>query len=239
MSYPLFDLGGILLRWNTDTPGWEVSVNGGGTWTAQNTPITDGSITTAKLADGAATGVKVGADVLKYPVGAAIGDLFGYNNGSLVLITPATAGHVLTSQGAGVLAEFAAIATGSYVQAGSAVGVTTGPTTNSTVYVDLTDMSVTLATTGGNLLAFFVGTFSHPTVGTSIDTALSLDGAVEVGNGDGMAPGANYRYRLTNMYRWTGVAAGNHTVKVRWAVGAGTATSTGINRILIVVEVKT
>ncbi|KJS67028.1 MAG: hypothetical protein JL50_10855 [Peptococcaceae bacterium BICA1-7] len=94
--------------------------------------------------------------------------------------------------------------------------------TTSTSYADVTNMSVTLTTKGNDLLVFFIGTVYSTTLGTLISSAFSLDAAAEVGLQALQANVANYFIPVVNMYRFTGVAAGSHTVKTRWKVDANT-----------------
>ena len=141
---------------------------------------------------------------------------------------PAGGGSVQTSR----------VAANAITQSGQAVGVTNAPTTTSTSYVDLTDMSVSLTTVGGDLLVNFAGVFSHSSAGGTILVALSLDGAAEVGLVFTSCPANDYNFVMATTWRFTGVAAGSHTVKVRWYVGSGTGTAQQTQRRMNVVELK-
>lgn len=111
-------------------------------------------------------------------------------------------------------------------------------TTTSGSYVDLLNMSTTLTTVGGDLVVIMIGAFMHSTVGSAIVLALSLDAAAEVG-----AFSITHRVAATPqmqiaMYRFTGVAAGSHTVKARWLTNAATATANGQDRYQLMIELK-
>jgi len=121
-----------------------------------------------------------------------------------------------------------------------ASGDTSGPTTTSTSYVDLTDMSVTLTTKGGDLLVFFSGIFKNSTSGQTVFIVPLIDSeAVTSPSQMGMTePGTNSMVPMSLIHRFTGVAAGSHTVKIQWLVSDGTAAAEGKQRQLIVLEVK-
>lgn len=121
-------------------------------------------------------------------------------------------------------------------QSAIAVGSSSGPVTGSTSYVDLTDMSVTLTTTGGVLLVWFSGTFTLDT--TNLTTVgLSLDAATEVAEVSFSEATANFRQTLATVWRFSGVSAASHTIKVRWKVAAGSGTAVTTQRYLLVQEV--
>lgn len=117
----------------------------------------------------------------------------------------------------------------------SAVGVTSGPTQVNATYDDITDMSAAITTTGGDIVAWFQGSFFHSTVGLS-SIAFSLDGAAEVGAKEYTEPTANYIYTQGLVYRWVGLPGGSYTVKVRWKTSAPTLTGRTTERDLVVIE---
>lgn len=120
---------------------------------------------------------------------------------------------------------------------GSATGSSGDVTTTSNSYGDLTNMAITLTSVGGDLRVAFSGTFNTSLSGAGAQMALSLDGGAEV---------LTIHYELSGNdiplafgYRFTGVAAGSHTVKVRWkryVSGSGTPQSRS-DRYLLVEEV--
>lgn len=130
------------------------------------------------------------------------------------------------------------IAANAATQRGSAVGSTSNPTTTSGTYVDMTDMSVTLTTTGGDLVVWFSGTIQNSTSGQGVKVALSLDGAAEVGAGTFVTAAASQQAVIALVHRFAAPSAASHTVKVRWFVSGGTGTAVGIDRELIVQEQK-
>lgn len=129
------------------------------------------------------------------------------------------------------------LAANAVTQSGAAVGAATGVTTTSTTYVDLTDMSVTLTAFGGDLLVWFSSAVQN-TSGGLVTTALSLDGAAEVGPIVTIPGVASDLNAVTNLRRFAGVSAGSHTVKVRWKVSSGTGSVNGAERSMLVVELK-
>jgi hypothetical protein len=124
-------------------------------------------------------------------------------------------------------------------QSGHADGVTAGPTATSGIYVAMPDMSVTLTTTGGDLIAVFDGAFSINTSGQSIFIALRLDAGADVADNTHNFQHTAQPVAVGTNYRWSGVAAGSHTVTARWQVtGTAQITATSTYRRLTVHEVK-
>lgn len=121
-------------------------------------------------------------------------------------------------------------------QFGFASGVTNSPTTTSISYSDLAEMTVTLTTTGGDLLCWFAGAFAHSDATKAIQIAFSLDGAAEVGAFSLNEPVANKTFLGVGLWRFTGVSAGSHTVKIRWLTDGATATANGGQRQILVLE---
>lgn len=120
---------------------------------------------------------------------------------------------------------------------GSAAGSTSGPTTTSTTYVDLTDMSFSITTSGGDILVFFVGGFQNSAAGNQVLLQLYVDaaggGAVSISE-----PVSGYVFSVASIFRFTGISAGAHTIKAKWAVTAGTGTALSTTRYLTALEVK-
>ncbi|UOF78236.1 membrane-anchored cell surface protein [Caudoviricetes sp.] len=125
---------------------------------------------------------------------------------------------------------------GSTIQNGGAVGSTSGPTTTSTSYADIAEMSVTLTTTGGNLLVWMYVDIYNDTTSANTFVAFSLDAAAEVGVLQITQNLGNQDYPYAICYRFTGVSSASHTVKGRWKVDSGTANARGINRFIILME---
>lgn len=123
-------------------------------------------------------------------------------------------------------------------QVGYARGSSSGPATSSTSYADLTDMSVTLTTVGGDLACVFSGIASSDQPGQIITVAFSLDAAAEVGDQTvTQHAAANAGMSVSANHVFTSVSAGSHTVKVRWKVGGNNGTFHGTQRSLMVTEV--
>lgn len=128
------------------------------------------------------------------------------------------------------------MAANAVTQSGIASGVSTSASTTSTSLVDMTDMSVTLTTGGGDLLVFFMGQASASAGSLNSQFGLRLDSG---------ADSFVFLYNLTTvvggvatMGRFTGVAAGSHTVKARYCINSGTVSMWQAHRTLIVVELK-
>jgi hypothetical protein len=122
-------------------------------------------------------------------------------------------------------------------QSTSVVGSASAPTTTSATYVDLTDMSVTLTTRGGDLVVLFCGAFAHSGVGNSITVGLSLDAAAEVADMPINEMVANLGFNTATTFRFPAPAAGSHTIKARWKTNGATATALATARYMIVTEV--
>ncbi|MCC7372535.1 MAG: hypothetical protein IT306_29245 [Chloroflexi bacterium] len=121
-------------------------------------------------------------------------------------------------------------------QFGFASGTTNSPTTTSISYSDLAEMSVTMTTTGGDLLCWFASAFAHSDATKAIQIAFSLDGAAEVGAFSLNEAVANKTFLGVGLWRFTGVSAGSHTVKIRWLTDGATATANGTQRQILVLE---
>lgn len=132
----------------------------------------------------------------------------------------------------------AKLAANAVTQTGLANGGASNPTTTSTTFVDVDSMAVTLTTTGGELLVQATITSSHGSGLGTIQFALALDGGGEVGIVQRTLTNANDQVVTSLAWRFAGVAAGSHTVKLRWLVGSGTGTATGTMRTLVVTELK-
>lgn len=101
----------------------------------------------------------------------------------------------------------------------------TNPTTSSTSFVDIPNATITLTTTGGDVLVGFNGTFTEVSGATYVHVDLDINGT-RLGNvAGGIAVGyvsspvlmpISFTVLLTNL------AAGTHTFKVQWSVNGGT-----------------
>lgn len=162
------------------------------------------------------------------------GDMF-YATGanSLVRLARGTNGHVLTlATGVPVWSA----SSSNRNQVSMSVGSTSAPTTASTSYATIPDMSVTLTTTGGDLVAWFSGTFSNSSSGSTTFVALALDGGSEASEKLHTTPNANFSSEIGTLYVFTGVSSGSHTVTARWKTDIGNATAGGTRRQLVVME---
>ena len=128
---------------------------------------------------------------------------------------------------------------GTLTQRQKATGSSSNPTTTSTTYVDLTDMAVTLTTTGGDLLVWLQCDMDQNTGGANVTMALSLDAAAEVSPSVMNAPASGESTPIVCIALFTGVSAASHTIKGRWQTqSATTATAVGTRRVMTVIELK-
>jgi hypothetical protein len=118
----------------------------------------------------------------------------------------------------------------------SATGSTSGPTTASASYATQAEMTVTISTIGGDIEASYDGQLKNSDLAANTFVAFSLDGAAEVHERAWNQQVADQYAVVSMAHRFTAVAAGSHTVTVRWKVSAGTATANGTRRDLIVEE---
>jgi hypothetical protein len=164
-------------------------------------------------------------------------DITGVTLGSPLHIPAGSIGSAEIADGTIATADIAA---GAIHQIVFVQATTANPTTTSASFVDLADMTATLTTTGGRVLAFLVGQYTVTAVsGGVITQGLSLDAAAEAG-AQGEAPsGLNVQISIFAMADLGTPTAASHTIKGRWAVGGGsTASAIGVNRRLLVIEFK-
>jgi hypothetical protein len=103
-------------------------------------------------------------------------------------------------------------------------------TTTSTSFVDVdaTNLSLTITTTGGDVMVGFFGTVEHSAASSNaIRFDVDLDGSV-IGGDAGLA-GMNFsvsdqRLTVSFVYLVTGLSAGTHTFKLQWETASATAT---------------
>lgn len=154
--------------------------------------------------------------------------------GGVVAGNIAAGGISASNQFAAGVVNTAAVAANAITQLGYAVGSTSGPTTTSGSFVDIPEMSVTLTTAGGDLLAIMSITVANST-NNIYGVALSLDGGAATQERNGSDTDTK---TLMTVHRFTGVSAASHTVKGRWFTSGGTLTADATKRSLLLVEVK-
>lgn len=152
-----------------------------------------------------------------------------------------TANKVLRATGTGT-SEWAQVATGDLAaaactQSSATTPVASNQTTTSTTLVDVPDMSITLTTTGGNLLCFFTAVATNLTNGIATAAGFDIDGA-DTTDLVAFSPNVAGEYgSIGCTYLFTGVSAGSHTVKAQYRTNA-TGTASVYGRQLVVVELK-
>ncbi len=99
-------------------------------------------------------------------------------------------------------------------------------TTTSTSFVDITDLTTSLTTKGGDVMVSFKGDVRMSTL-AKLYFEIDLDGTPQVGD-DGIGAGRPEASPLGSFisFVWllTGVSAAAHTIKLQWKVEAQTAT---------------
>lgn len=99
--------------------------------------------------------------------------------------------------------------------------VTVDTTTTSTSLVDLLSQSLT-TTAGSSLLINVSASISNSSANRNIDIQLMIDGVAVRGAGTRVT-GTGIPGSLAIVYKKVGLAAGNHTIKVRWRTDGSTA----------------
>jgi hypothetical protein len=103
---------------------------------------------------------------------------------------------------------------------------TGGPTTTSTTWVDLEEMTVTITTRGNKVLIVGNAVVSHNTAGCYVDIILYVDSAVVTQTMSRYKSVAGGDYGSVAFCYICQPSAASHTFKIQWrVVGAGTATS--------------
>jgi len=105
-------------------------------------------------------------------------------------------------------------------------------TTASTSFADVdgTDLSLTITTTGGDVMIVFDGTVSHDTTGARVYFDVYYDSSTYLGGDDGMffevpnSGGGVTEKHVSFMRILQGLSAGSHTFNLRWKVSAGNVT---------------
>ena len=178
----------------------------------------DGSIDSAHLADDAVTLAKTAA-------GTQGGIQYYAASGVPSELAAGTSGYFLKTQGAAANPVWAAGGGGMVQQTTQNLGLT-GGTTDSGSYVDIpsSDGQVTLTTTGGDLLVWYSAAIRSDTDNQYSYCAIELDGGSEVAETRLRTADANVCGTYTTYHRFGSVAAGAHTVSMRWKVSGNTST---------------
>jgi hypothetical protein len=122
-------------------------------------------------------------------------------------------------------------------QSGRATPTTSGPTTVSTSYADVPEMTVTLVTEGGSVIVVAQISFNHSAGSVAVNFALSQDGAAEVFDVNLTTVAAGFAQQAVVVGHFT-PAAGSHTWKMRWKTGSGTLAGLVLQRSMFALEGK-
>lgn len=170
--------------------------------------------------------------------GQSTGDLLYFNGSNWVRLAAGASGKYLQTKGAAAPTWISSAKQ-------SAVGTTSAPTTTSASYVVIPQMTVTITTSGGNVLILFNGAFNIQsnddfTVGIHEDAVLvsgtEQRSAFFGGSLLGLTPGAITSGIASTIGMTVAPSAGSHTYDVRWKVAAGTARAITTQRQIIVTE---
>jgi hypothetical protein len=161
-------------------------------------------------------------------------------SGVVAAVATGTATHVLTSNGAGAAPTFQAAASGGVIKQATAVSATASATTTSTTLADMDSMSITLTTTGGNLLCWWMGNMGHNDSNTvTITHGFDLDGTDAQGVTFYAENPTAHMKGASNGYLFTSVSSASHTVKYQWKTTSASDTALNTGRTLVVMEVAT
>jgi len=127
--------------------------------------------------------------------------------------------------------KFSAAAVKPLTNWAQAIGVTSAPTTTSTSYVPLPDMSLTLKTSGNPVFITFDALVTNNTVGQTTDFFIYVNG-LQIPNLRQAMPAASGYRSVVSFAMIQPLAAGFHKIDVYWSVSAGTGTAIGTNRTL-------
>ena len=121
------------------------------------------------------------------------------------------------------------------IQVAQALGSTSGPTTTSTTPVQLAEMTVSMTTVGGHLVAWFDSVVSNSSGTSNVWLQPYLDGIAGPAASVVLREGSNFG-TVAGCAVWSGVSAGIHTVAVYWWVDGGTGTANSVRRQLTVMN---
>jgi len=191
--------------------------------------IADGSITTADIADQQISAAKIAP--------GAVGQ--GQLADSAVITQKIALNAVISDRIADNNVPTAKLAPNAVHQIVAAVGSTNNPTTTSTSFVDMPDLTVSITTGASALLIHLMCTVQVSSVGAFADLQINVDGG-DVGPIAQVSAAATNQVLVASMaYFIPAVSLAGHVVKVRWrAPSGGTLTATWTYRTLIVEEVK-
>lgn len=101
-------------------------------------------------------------------------------------------------------------------------------TTTSTSFVDIdgTNLSLSIATNGGDVVVGFMGSAANANSGAGVYFNIDIDNGTAFAADDGMflftAPGASFAVNVSFSVIITGLSAGVHTFDLQWKVSSGT-----------------
>lgn len=121
------------------------------------------------------------------------------------------------------------------IQVAQALGSTSGPTISSSTPAQLAEMSVTMTTVGGHLIAWFDAVITNSSSTNNTWIQAYLDGVAGQAACVVLKEGPNFG-TVAGCEVWSGVAPGSHTVALYWWVDGGTGTANSVRRQLTVMN---
>jgi hypothetical protein len=132
------------------------------------------------------------------------------------------------------------IAGGAVTAAYLVLGTTVNPTTTSTSYVDMPDMTADITVAAGSaLLVWGACTMNSANVSGAMSMTIAMDGnpvgaAALVNAGD-----AGYAEQIATFTMIPAVSGGSHQIRLKWGTGASnTITAVGTQRTIVILEVR-
>lgn len=119
-----------------------------------------------------------------------------------------------------------------------AVGITSSPTTTSTILVPMPDMSVTHYNTSGKIKVEWTGVLGNSLLSNFTDATIFIDGKQASHQIWGPTTGVAGQVNQFSINETFNVSPGFHKIDIYWLVGSGTGTANSTQRILTVTELE-
>ena len=124
-------------------------------------------------------------------------------------------------------------------QSDQAVGTTSSPSTTSTSFVDMPQMSITMTTGANPIMVTFSLTVQNTTDGgATMEIILDIDGTNEISSERDNSMGVINRRSTAGSSILKTMTAASHTIKVQWLTNLGTFVTHEIQRNIQVIELK-
>ena len=117
-----------------------------------------------------------------------------------------------------------------------AVGIASSPTTSSTIYVPVPDLSVVIKTDSGQLRISYGMSWTNTSAGTTILCQVYMDGQPVGAEKSQAIPTAGYEFNVSDTFR-VAASPGVHKIDLYFRTGGGVVLAVGVRRDLLVEEV--